>query len=213
MENTTQPKRRGRPPRQDRSPEQIKADLLRAGIETYTSQGFSATGLDAILRSVSVPKGSFYHYFASKEAYGLAVLQSYDAFFCHLLDKCLTNPARRALVRLTDFAEEAKAGMARYHFERGCLVGNLGQEVTLLPAPFRERLEAVLTGWQRRLAQCLERAKTEGALAQSADTQELAAFFWIGWEGAVLRARLSRSAAPLDTFINGFMAGLPQSRS
>jgi TetR/AcrR family transcriptional repressor of nem operon len=38
----------------------------------------------------------------------------------------------------------------------------------------------------------------------------LAAYFWIGWEGAVLRARLVQNAQPLDTFIIGFLRGLPR---
>jgi TetR/AcrR family transcriptional repressor of nem operon len=38
----------------------------------------------------------------------------------------------------------------------------------------------------------------------------MAEFFWIGWEGAVMRARLVKNGAPLDTFIAGFVAGLPR---
>jgi TetR/AcrR family transcriptional repressor of nem operon len=36
----------------------------------------------------------------------------------------------------------------------------------------------------------------------------LATFFWIGWEGAVLRAKLELSARPLDIFSEAFFAGL-----
>lgn len=35
-----------------------------------TSHGFTASGLEHILSTVGVPKGSFYYYFASKEAWG-----------------------------------------------------------------------------------------------------------------------------------------------
>ncbi|WP_115717617.1 acrylate utilization transcriptional regulator AcuR [Gallaecimonas mangrovi] len=210
MENITPSKRRGRPPRQDRSPDDVKQLLLRKGLETFTSQGFSATGLDGILRAAKVPKGSFYYYFASKEAYGLAVLDHYDAFFCHLLAKSLNNSALPALARIHHFVEAAKAGMEKYQFQRGCLVGNLGQEVNLLPKAFRGRLEAVLQGWQHKMAATLAAAQGSGELAAGADCQQLANYFWIGWEGAVLRARLAESAAPLDTFIHGFLAGLPR---
>ncbi|MCF5226205.1 TetR family transcriptional regulator, partial [Pseudomonas syringae] len=47
-------------------------------------------------------------------------------------------------------------------------------------------------------------------LSRRADCNELAAFFWIGWEGAVLRARLVKSDNPLNTFIAGYLRGLPQ---
>ncbi|MOA45866.1 Transcriptional regulator AcuR [compost metagenome] len=82
--------------------------------------------------------------------------------------------------------------------------------MTQLPEGFREQLEAVLRDWQARLAACLRAAQADGSLAPGVDCDELAAFFWIGWEGAVLRARLVRSDAPLQTFIRGFLALLPR---
>jgi len=46
------------------------------------------------------------------------------------------------------------------------------------------------------------------AIAGDIDVEKMAAFFWIGWEGAVLRAKLERSAKPLDIFTQGFFTGL-----
>ena len=48
--------------------------LIRAGIEMLSERGFVATGIERILKACEVPKGSFYHYFASKNAFGLEVL-------------------------------------------------------------------------------------------------------------------------------------------
>lgn len=202
--------RRGRPPKLDRDQRETREALLHAGMALLTEQGFLATGIDAVLKQVGVPKGSFYHYFASKEAFGRAVLQRYGAYFAAKLDRWLLDDSRPPLARLTDFVDDARAGMARHAWRRGCLVGNLGQEVTQLPEGFREQLDAVLRDWQARLAACLRAAQREGSLAATVDCDELAAFFWIGWEGAVLRARLVQDDAPLATFIRGFLALLPQ---
>lgn len=202
--------RRGRPPKLDRDQRETREALLHAGMALLTEQGFLATGIDAVLKQVGVPKGSFYHYFASKEAFGRAVLQRYGAYFAAKLDRWLLDDSRPPLARLTDFVDDARAGMARHAWRRGCLVGNLGQEVTQLPEGFREQLDAVLRDWQARLAACLRAAQREGSLAATVDCDELAAFFWIGWEGAVLRARLVQDDAPLVTFIRGFLALLPQ---
>ena len=62
----TQKKSRGRPPKQIGGQHQTRTALLRAGVEVLTEKGFTATGIDEILRRVGVPKGSFYHYFGSK---------------------------------------------------------------------------------------------------------------------------------------------------
>lgn len=208
--NTTPPKRRGRPPRLARSREETREALLRAGVVAMTSHGFTASGLEQILSTVGVPKGSFYYYFASKEAWGQAVLAYYDQFFRRMLSKSLDNPTLAPLDRLADFVAQAAAGMEKYAFTRGCLVGNLGQEGPLLSAALCTQLEDVLQGWQAMLAVTLEAARRAGDLAQTADCAALAAFFWIGWEGAVLRARLTRTPAPLHLFLHGFMAGLPR---
>ncbi len=202
--------RRGRPPKVDRDFDDTRAALIRCGMEILTEQGFMSTGIDAVLKRVGVPKGSFYHYFDSKEAFGQAVLESYAGYFAHKLDRYLLQEDVPPLQRLRDFVEDAKAGMVRHQFCRGCLVGNLGQEVAILPEGFRLQLEAILCSWQDRLAECLREARTAGELSANADCDGLAAFFWIGWEGAVLRARLTRDNVPLEVFFKGFLAGLPR---
>lgn len=184
--------------------------LLRTGLEVLTEKGFSATGLDEILGRAGVPKGSFYHYFDSKDAFGLELIDRYAEFFARKLDRHFSQLDRTPLQRVHAFVDDACEGMARYAYSRGCLIGNLGQEMGALPECFRARLRATFEDWQRRLADCLAAAQQAGELAASADVAELAAFFWIGWEGAVLRAKLERSDVPLKLFAQFFFGGLPR---
>ena len=202
------PRRRGRPPRDRTDLTDTRELILRAGIAVLTEKGFSATGIDEILGQAAVPKGSFYHYFGSKEDFGLELIQRYGDFFARKLDRHLRNPALSPLGRLHAFVDDAKAGMARFDYRRGCLIGNLGQEMGTLPETFRARLQETFEDWQRRLAACLIEAQEAGELSRAVDAGQLAAFFWIGWEGAVLRAKLERSAAPLELFTAFFFAGL-----
>jgi len=203
------PRRRGRPPRRRDDVVETRELLLRTGLEILTEKGFSATGIDEILRRAGVPKGSFYHYFDSKEAYGLALIERYGEFFARKLDRHLCNRALAPLDRLRAFVIDAKGGMARHEFRRGCLIGNLGQEMAALPESFRGRLKDTFEDWQARFAACLIEAQASGDLAKEADAAQLAAFFWIGWEGAVLRAKLERNAQPLEIFAGLFFASLP----
>ncbi|MBN3729779.1 TetR/AcrR family transcriptional regulator [Burkholderia sp. Tr-20390] len=204
------PRRRGRPPKQHDDLVATRDMLLRTGLETLTEKGFSATGLDEILGRAGVPKGSFYHYFDNKEAFGLELIDRYADFFARKLDRHFSDLARSPLQRVRAFVDDARDGMARYAYSRGCLIGNLGQEMGALPESFRERLRTTFEDWQRRLAECLAAAQQAGELAGSADPAELAAFFWIGWEGAVLRAKLERSDKPLTLFAQFFFNGLPR---
>lgn len=207
MTDTT-PRRRGRPPKEAHETREVHDRLIRAGLAVLTEKGFSAVGIDEILQSAGIPKGSFYRYFDSKEAFGAALIDAYGAYFARKLDRHFLNSGLAPLHRLAAFIADATAGMARHDFRRGCLVGTLGQEMGTLPESFRARLCAVLADWQARTAACLRAARDTGALSPDTDCDALAAVFWIGWEGAVLRARLERSAGPLDLFARSFLAGL-----
>lgn len=208
MEIQTVPRRRGRPPKDLAGYSETREALLRAGVAVMTEKGFSSTGIDEILRSVNVPKGSFYHYFGNKEAFGLELIDRYSAYFVRKLNRFLTNEARSPLDRLRDFVADAEAGMRRFAFKRGCLVGNLGQEMPMLPESYRGRLMRVFDDWERHTEHCLLAARELGEIARDSDCAALAKFFWIGWEGAVLRAKLEGGPAALHVFADGFFAVL-----
>lgn len=202
--------RRGRPPKVCNENRDTRAELIRSGLAQLTESGFASSGIDQILKKVGVPKGSFYHYFASKEKFGLAVIDSYANYFAKKLDTYLLDETYPPLVRMANFVENAKFGISRHQFKRGCLVGNLGQEADLLPESFRQILIDIFLSWQQRVATCLQAAQQSGDLATTTDCDLLAECFWVGWEGAVSRARLVQSSDPLDNYFNNFIAGLPK---
>lgn len=197
----------------DRSERAIgRADTKRAlvwcGTELLTERGFQVTGIDEVLKRVGVPKGSFYHFFANKHEFGEAVIQNYVEYYARKMSRIFDDESLSPLARLRAFVEDAKRGMLKYGYRRGCLIGNLGQELASLDDSFREQLEAVLLSWERRVTACLEQAIEAGELVSGSDTAAISRFFWIGWEGAVLRAKLTRNAEPLDQFASLFFAML-----
>ncbi len=115
-------RRRGRPPKDRYAHNDTRRRLLLSGVEVLTEKGYSATGIDEILRRVNVPKGSFYHYFMSKDEFGLALIDEYACFFAKKLDTHLLNEELAPLDRIMSFIIDAEQGMARYEFKRGCLV-------------------------------------------------------------------------------------------
>lgn len=197
-------RRRGRPPAGEAKLDEARRRLLREGVAMLTERGFRAVGLDEVLRAADVPKGSFYHYFGNKEEFGLALIDSYAEYFANKLDCWFLDESLSPMARLRGFVADARAGMARFDYRRGCLVGNLGQEIGALPDQFRSRLGSVFADWEARTARCLEAAKASGEIRPDSDCARLAGFFWIGWEGAVLRAKLERGPESLDHFAEGF---------
>lgn len=178
--------------------------LVWCGTELLTERGFQITGIDEVLKRVGVPKGSFYHYFKSKEHFGHAVIDNYETYYAKKMDRIFNDYSQSPLQRLVNFTVNAKNGMVKFDFKRGCLIGNLGQELAALDTQFRERLEGVLLSWEKRVADCLREAIDIGELAPGQDPQALSRFFWVGWEGAILRSKLMRSLEPIDQFTSIF---------
>ncbi len=197
-------KKRGRPPSSGTSHSLTKKRLIDCATAIFTEKGFSRTGIDEILKQVNVPKGSFYHYFKSKEDFGATVIDNYANYFSEKLDRFFNDKKLTPLARLNAFIENAKLGMEKYHYARGCLVGNLGQELSQLDDPFRHQIESVFLNWEKQLSQLFKHAQRVGEIDDDIDCDDLALYFWIGWEGAVLRAKLVKNKKPLQTFQEHF---------
>ena len=200
--------KRGRPPKQARSFDDTKEALLLAGMAILTERGFNTVGIDLILKRVGVPKGSFYHYFKNKDDFGLQVIQHYDQYFCAKLRRCFNSDPEYPINGLKLFIDEAVEGMEKYRFTRGCLIGNFGQEMPILSENFKQPLADCLQHWTDLLANNLKQAQTLGHIAISANCDELAEFFWIGWEGAILSAKVMQSELPMRKFAKGFLTQL-----
>ncbi len=175
--------------------------LLEAGLELFLAQGYNDTGVQDVLRATDLPKGSFYHHFASKEAFGLLVVDRYVEEVHAELDRVLGDPSRKPLARVRHFFERTRATYASQGY-RGCLFGALGQELSGVSEAFRRKVESCLARIVERLAGCLELAREAGDLPPGTDTRGLADLLVNCWEGAALRSRLLRSPAPLEAMLN-----------
>lgn len=208
MNYSSSPKRpRGRPTKHGCNYADTKEVLIHRGIELLTERGMNAMSLDDLMKSVQVPKGSFYHYFVNKEAFILEVLDAYELYFVKRLNKFLSQTDLSPLEKLQNFVKDAGEKMQKYYFKRGCILGNLGQEVSYLPQEIIARIESIFKVWENLVSDCLHQSNSQYSLA---DCDEAAYQFWIGWEGAVLRARLVKSTSPLDAFYRLFTLAVKQ---
>jgi len=178
-----------------------RAEIIAAGTVMISLQGYNATGIDAVLKQVGVPKGSFYHYFGSKEDFGLAVIERFAERYHQRLDTFLNDEEVTPLNRVRNYLESGLTRLEQNQCSKGCLIGNLGQELADQNERFRARLDAIFGDWKERFAACLREAQRGGELPQEVDAQALAGFILSGWEGAILRAKVMKSPQPLRDFI------------
>jgi TetR/AcrR family transcriptional repressor of nem operon len=173
-----------------------KRDLLELGIGLLLKHGYADLGVATLLERAGVPKGSFYHHFKDKEDFGLQAIDLYMQSVHRALDAAFTDDGRDPLDQIRRFFRIVSDGYQGDGY-LGCLLGGLGQELSGVSPTFRKKVEACFGVIAARFAEVLERAKTRGQLRKDVDPRELANLLLNCWEGAALRSRVRREAAPL----------------
>lgn len=183
----------------------VKEQLLEKGMAMLLRQGYHDLGIAALLEATDTPKGSFYHYFRSKEDFGLQAIDRYMQEAHKGLDFCLGDESLAPLSRVRRFFELTEE---KYRGEGylGCLLGGLGQELSGVSDVFRRKVEECFSQIERRLAACLDLAVAQGQLAKGTDTRHMAKLLVNCWEGAALRSRLARDPAPLGEMLDFYFS-------
>jgi TetR/AcrR family transcriptional repressor of nem operon len=176
--------------------------LLQVGLRRIFANGYAATGVKEILDEADVPKGSFYHYFPSKEAFAKEVLELYVRGVNELAEKILRNGKAAPLKRLRRFYEELIAVYGPAADISGCMAGNLSLEMADHSDSIQSLLCLTFSDWQTGIASILQEAIDRGDLAKSNKPQELASFLLNSYEGALLRSKADRSGKPLENFLH-----------
>ena len=164
--------------------------------------GYTDCGLTELLGEAKLPKGSFYNYFPTKEAFAVEVVAAFYDWHDRLLGKLVEDISRPALVRVEEYFrtlldEAERADPA----ERGCLIALLALEKPATSEPIRQALCGAFHRWQDRLAELLRQAQESGELTGE-DAELLASLLLHTWEGALLRARLEQDTWPLADFVS-----------
>ncbi|HXA88299.1 MAG TPA: TetR family transcriptional regulator C-terminal domain-containing protein [Mycobacterium sp.] len=179
---------------------EVRSRLLAAGHDLVHARGFAASGVKDITDAAGVPKGSFYAYFPSKEAFAAAILEHHWSDIETRLIPILEEGGL-AQERITRFfhalADEHEAG----DFLLGCLIGNLSLELGGSSEPVRAELVRILGGWNEALTACVRSGQGDtGDVRADLDAAELASLLVEAWEGAALRGKVTRSRLPYDRF-------------
>lgn len=161
-------------------------------------KGYSAVGISEILMRAGVAKGSFYHYFTSKDAFGEAVMDDYFATYLADMDRMFARAGATAAQRLAGYWHYW------YQIETGdgysgrCLAVKLGAEVADLSEEMRRSLQHGTSAIIERIAGMLETGKADGSLSTTQEAQLLARLLYDLWLGASVRAKIDRDTSPLD---------------
>lgn len=177
----------------------VRQEILNVGQHIMAAKGYSAVGLNEILATAGVPKGSFYHYFSSKDAFGEALLEDYFATYLAELDQVLALPGLNMAQRLTKYWAIWQDTQSFEDCQGKCLAVKLGVEVADLSEAMRAVLKRGTSGITDRLAQAIQTGAEEGSLKVCDEPHAVAQSLYQLWVGASVMVKISRSVQPFAT--------------
>lgn len=194
------------------SPIQSKAtdkqrQILTIAQPIILGKGFSAVGLNEILKTAGVPKGSFYHYFESKEQFGCALVDHYFEQYLTNLDRLLSDTKLSATARLLTYFEQWKTTQCDDTSQDKCLVVKLSGEVTDLSEGMRLALKKGTQAVIDRLSLCLAEAAKENKL-NLGNTKTVTEELYYLWIGATLMTKVHNHPQMLEVAMHALESKL-----
>jgi TetR/AcrR family transcriptional repressor of nem operon len=181
---------------------EVRDHILATGQRIMAGKGFSAVGLNEILKDAGVPKGSFYHYFDSKEAFGVDLLARYFDEYLADLDTTLSQPGLNMSQRLMNYWQIWMKSQSFSECQGKCLAVKLGAEVADLSENMRSTLQTGTAGIISRLAEALESGVAEGSLAIDDKPGKVAESLYQLWVGASVMVKIVRNTEPFDSALS-----------
>ncbi|MCX5239446.1 TetR/AcrR family transcriptional regulator [Streptomyces prunicolor] len=183
--------------------------ILAAGRSLFEARGYSALGVAEICKAAGVPKGSFYYFYASKEALALAVVDEHWADQRREWTRILSGVGKdggdaggaQPLDRLRKLFEETEAGQHAVQqgcgTVLGCLFGNLSLEMSNQTEAVRARLQEIFDAQVEMVAAVIDEARDQGDVTVN-DSREAARSVVAQLEGQVMFAKLYNNTGRLS---------------
>jgi TetR/AcrR family transcriptional repressor of nem operon len=178
----------------------VRKRLVEAGINLFLHQGFNGTGIQEITSAANIPKGSFYAYFATKDAFGAVVCEEYWSRVMLRLGGIFMDTKHKPLERIAHFFKALTDEKAKESYALGCLLGNLSLELANTSVDVRSKLADIFERWEALIIACLREAETANDLSPGKSLRDIAGSIIESWEGAAMRAKVEQRRRPYRRF-------------
>ena len=175
--------------------------LLDVGEDVIRRTSFAETGINDILKEADIPKGSFYHYFESKDAFAIAVAEHYSNKQVEGARSILSDPRHPPLKRLKTFFETARKDMKQRGYGQGCLMCNLSTELADEKPEFQRELKQDWRDLSAEVTNCLRGTDLSPLGLAHLEAPEAADWLLNAWSGALTRMKANGDDGPLRLFM------------
>jgi len=136
-----------------------KRKLLDSAMHLMIRQGYTATTVDQVCCDAGLTKGSFFHYFKSKEQIGEAAIDYFSCCRRESFAKGDFNQIEDPLDRILGMLDFIAGSASDPSSPKACLVGNLAQELSQTNPELRSCCEDSFNQWTRGLSSLLKEAQ------------------------------------------------------
>ncbi len=136
-----------------------KEKLFDAARDLMMAKGFSATAVDEVCEQAGVSKGSFFHYFRSKEDLGFQLLERYTSARAKVVEEKMNACGSEDALERIDAYLDCVLDLAEETGPKGCLVGTFSQEISETYPELRELCAKIFEGKGNLFCRELEKAK------------------------------------------------------
>jgi TetR/AcrR family transcriptional repressor of nem operon len=179
-----------------------KEKILSVGAEIIHRKGFNNTGIQELLKSAEIPKGSFYFYFDSKEDFGLELVDYYQKWISDGIENYVKDKATSPLSQLWHMFEWTFKTLEQSDYKGGCPIGNLSLEMADINENFRIKLDQTIQQIRSRIGAQLNKARHEKEIDENQNIEALSDFLFSSWEGTLLLMKVTKSTAPKEAFFS-----------
>ena len=182
----------------------VRERLLDAADVLMYQHGYEAVGVADLCRVANARKGSFYHFFDSKQALALEMLdRAWQRTRSELFAPTFGNEELGVLAAIDLYVKRLVRHLERFRLATdtvaGCRFGNFAAELAALDDAIRQRIADIFVDMQAIVASSVDRSIARGELAPSLDAAGFASDFIALMEGRMMLAKASRNPKDLSS--------------
>mgnify|MGYP002402441801 FL=1 len=166
-----------------------KRRLIEAAVRRMLRYGYAATSVEEICAEAGVTKGSFFHYFASKEEISRAAMDAWAGGWLQILEAARFDAIPDPLDRLERLFDVMAETYLTPEVDPGCMIGTVGQETALANPGLGEQVAAHFDTWTEGVRRMLADAKAAHPPAVDFDPASVADFLLGIVQGTLLVAK------------------------
>ncbi len=172
---------------------ELRKQILQTAGQIMLQKSYKGMSMDDLANSLSMKKANLFHYFESKEALALAVVDNVAICMQNEIADTLSNRTCDPILTVMKMFDRNAEKMMSSHCCGGCLLGNLAQELSDQSECIRAKVKQYLQFWSQSIAALLKHYEDQGYFTEELVPAEAAESILYLLEGATLFCKAQKN--------------------